>query len=905
MTCREHAAGRYATAYATAYTRRLNTGVPLAGPQVQGLFHELRRGSTEATRPQADDLYGEVQYAQNVLMRTSGPLVAQRLWLRGNAATAHADTSPPQDKHALMLMRRRAQAASETVKWFLTEQDTKPEYTTYIDESSTGTGYRYYGTSLDSARWHVVAHDLPRESAAAAYERLRRLRANVLDPNNTAPHVQFPYPDDHVTRATLGAIAANVRCGACQQYISPFVGAIHDCPNANMVFPDRYRLVPRRLLMPQTTADELFTHQPDMFQPPATPEPGRLEWFPQTRSVLTAATVRFPARCGKCYAPLAPGTGLYVVASGRRSERLRANGMVYVARNLADWAHSAMPVCPTCYTYYAREIADEPLRLIAAPMPYNTNETDELRASAAIANIQNVEEQTQDSIAYALTPENSSREVRCYHCERELPNAEDRVYIPRPFSTIPPVYCHECVRTQFPHHARNETARLEMPLPYVPETLTVRAPALPTDSVRRALAALTFISRPGDEINRGTQPDDAESPARQMAARYARRAHTQTPPPEPEPEREYPPVITTWANNPAPFQQIYRAAKTRYRAGDHTAPTFPELQNTPGGITGGLGAPDTGTTFGIELEFDFPNDYAPYNARQQFAAALYEANITDIDRVANWHYIGGSGEDRPGGSYIQTSRSWVLERDASVDDQNGERGVEVKSQILTDIPDTWESLGTVLRLAREHGAVPTSRCGMHLNIGAAGFPAHNVANHERLLRLSAAYDDVLIRLAHNPDAGQYHRGRSYCNPINVPPDGYRDVYHALAHAGHYSAINLGHLPHPDDPRHRRSSRIEMRIFDSSLDLGRIQAQTALALGLAAAAQHPHITIPEPERSGTHRQEYGNRQLTGDRWTSATSTFRSLVDTLATVGLNRPEHHEMFTWLFATGRWAAN
>lgn len=348
------------------------------------------------------------------------------------------------------------------------------------------------------------------------------------------------------------------------------------------------------------------------------------------------------------------------------------------------------------------------------------------------------------------------------------------------------------------------------------------------------------------------------------------------------------------------FQKLYDNIKERQEAG-LLSPVFPELDQTPGLITGGLALPNSGTTFGIELEFDFPYDEYPFNARQEFAYLLYQDCIAIDPNPNRWHFVGNVGADRPGGEFAVTPYNWSVERDSSVDGLNGERGVEIKSQILYDEPETWENIKRICEVATSLGGKPTSRCGLHVNIGVQGFPPDDTTAHMNLIKLAIAYDDTLVRLSHNPLSSETHRGRRYCLPISSPVENFQNVDQVRRYSNHYEMINFHNAPSLSSPL-TRSSRIEMRLFDSSLDPGRIQAQVALTLGLAAAARNNVQPGQGPEYAGSHRETYGTRKLSGARWEESTLSFRRLVDILASQGLNRPEHREMFTWLFAATRW---
>lgn len=360
------------------------------------------------------------------------------------------------------------------------------------------------------------------------------------------------------------------------------------------------------------------------------------------------------------------------------------------------------------------------------------------------------------------------------------------------------------------------------------------------------------------------------------------------------------PSTEGWLGNIDTFQDAYDKARERIEEGETRVPTLAGLENVPGGVTGGLAAPG-GMTFGIELEVDFPNDPYPYTARRVLAQRLYVEGISQSDEVNRWHFVGGEGQDRPGGEYDYDPNGWVCEFDRTVDDAEGQRGVEIKSQILHDEPRTWANLRRICEIVEELGGQATSRTGLHVNVGGADFDSNSPAQHNSLLRMSAAFDDTIIRMVNNPESGADHRGRGYCRPNYVPPSGFQYVSQAVSHADHYSAVNLGHMP-VEGERVRGDSRIEYRVFDSTLDPARIQASVNLALGLTKAALSGDDPGMDAMPAGTTREKFGARRLSGDKWDEATQPFRRLVDLLGRHGLNNAEHRAQFTHMFAVSRW---
>lgn len=350
------------------------------------------------------------------------------------------------------------------------------------------------------------------------------------------------------------------------------------------------------------------------------------------------------------------------------------------------------------------------------------------------------------------------------------------------------------------------------------------------------------------------------------------------------------------------FQELYDQAKANLRAGQRDVPSFPEWESQPGAVTGGL-AGEGGTTFGLEIEIDFPDDTYPYSKRDEFARMLFNEGIALQPEVSRWHYLGEEGANRPGGTFQETHLGWSVEYDRSVDDVGGHRGLEIKSQILRDTPDTWRTLRRICEVGRELGGKATKRTGVHVNIGSNWFPKDDPSTHLRLLRLMRTFDDTLIRLAHNPEIGPRHRGRQYCSPVSDPPSPARGmrVYEAKSYGGHYHSINLDHLP-DEYTSQASTSRVEFRPFDSSMDVGRIQMQTAISLGLAAAAHRGEEPLVPERLAGSTGRDFGRRALTGVPWEQATEPTRRLIRILQRSGLNSQEHLKQLSHMFAESKW---
>lgn len=361
----------------------------------------------------------------------------------------------------------------------------------------------------------------------------------------------------------------------------------------------------------------------------------------------------------------------------------------------------------------------------------------------------------------------------------------------------------------------------------------------------------------------------------------------------------------SYAENMSAFQSDWDEAKARFESGDHTLPYMTE------NVTNGLGARVGGRSVGIEIEVDFPSD-TTYEAKHRVAREIYEAGLSDSPEVRPWHWrarqTGHRGQPM-GGGYTDDPNMWSVEFDRSVDDVGGNRGCEIVSPIMYDEPHTWTNITKICEIVERHGGKVTPRTGLHVNVGAGDFD-HTVGNHNRLVGLANAYEDVIVRAAHNPASGANHRGREFCRPMTMPSEGFTSIREAQRSvdptnydgSSHRAMINLDHVPAEGSPV-VNSTRVEVRIFDGSLDPGRIQADIKMSLGLVNAAVRGVEVPRDAERAGTRRtQNVGAngrmRRLRGEQWENDTASCRRLVDTL----FSRAEDKKQFVYAFAASRW---
>jgi hypothetical protein len=355
-----------------------------------------------------------------------------------------------------------------------------------------------------------------------------------------------------------------------------------------------------------------------------------------------------------------------------------------------------------------------------------------------------------------------------------------------------------------------------------------------------------------------------------------------------------------YGQNMAAFQRSYDAAKERKARGE--APIAYLRENA----TGGLGARDGGRGFGVEIEFDLDHLTEPQKtiALVNIGNELHASGITTTPDQQRYHSTRGD--------YSQ----WRYERDRSVSG-------EIVSPILYDEPQTWERLEKVCEIVRRHGGKATTRTGSHVHVACDNYD-HNPRNHNNLLQLFKRNEDVVYRLAQNPEAGN-HRGTFYCTPNAVPARDYTSVAAVnSAFTSHRVGLNFGAVTGSN------SDHVEFRMWDGTLDPAAIQTQVKLSLAMTEAAFRADAGVfrGNSEPLGTHRQSStrtrtttrnqspaqvqvqvqvqgqggdtgtGEGRLSGEAWEQDTSSFRNFVDTLFT----RAQDKEQLTSLFAVTKW---
>ncbi|MGW1496885.1 amidoligase family protein, partial [Streptomyces sp. NPDC002402] len=300
------------------------------------------------------------------------------------------------------------------------------------------------------------------------------------------------------------------------------------------------------------------------------------------------------------------------------------------------------------------------------------------------------------------------------------------------------------------------------------------------------------------------------------------------------------------------------------------------------------GAREGGRGFGLEIEFDTDGDYDDREeALRAIAYDLYDAGLARDEYQHGYHSQQDSG-------YTDAANAWRLEEDCTV-------AGEIVSPILYDERQTWENLATVCEIVARHGGGASSQTGGHVHVGLHDYD-HDVANHHRLMQMYGDHEDVLFRLATNPNAPHFaHRGTHWCRRNTVPANGYRSLADVTSRARHGMAVNLSAA------RGARSDHGEFRLWDGSVNPATIQTQVNLSLGMVAAAVRQGDSSARggtPMALGSHREqlrEWGwraNQRLAPDALESNSRNFRRFVDEI----FHRRQEMEQATALFAVTRW---
>jgi Putative amidoligase enzyme len=335
-----------------------------------------------------------------------------------------------------------------------------------------------------------------------------------------------------------------------------------------------------------------------------------------------------------------------------------------------------------------------------------------------------------------------------------------------------------------------------------------------------------------------------------------------------------------WADDYSAFSAVYNEVK----ASDAEHPEY-RAEGLVGEFHKVGFLTELGRSFGLEIEIDFPQSRNYGTERSALARKMYEANLSTSPDVHSWHYAARRDNMNGTPGYSSDRNTWTVEFDRSVDDVGGARGCEIVSPILYNTPETWADVKTIIDFVKELGGEVNVRHGLHVNLGSRDFAGNDVF-HMSLVRALRRYDDLLIRIAHTPENGAWHRGRSYCTTAS---EGYANgnvgrymIQELMGYNGHHSIVNFTHSA-DTVTRAGASTRLEFRLFDGTLDVGRIQMNVMLSMAMmAAAARATEAPFEgESEAGGTHFDSRPGRarRLSGAEWRTDTERVREFVDFL--------------------------
>lgn len=340
------------------------------------------------------------------------------------------------------------------------------------------------------------------------------------------------------------------------------------------------------------------------------------------------------------------------------------------------------------------------------------------------------------------------------------------------------------------------------------------------------------------------------------------------------------------------FVEVFTRASETARTADTPAISY-QRENA----LGGMAQRGSGQAFGVELEYDFPREMSWTERRianERIGRELFETGLASAPGqlgygAARRHGFRDTHTDASGAS------TWSFERDGSVG------GGELVTPAMYDEPETWEKVDKAVEILRRNGAVTSRKAGAHVHVGTAGYNGDG-KKYTELARLMTQHEDVMLRIAADPNRGT-HRNNTYTSPLSsVPVDGFNDVQQAKRwQGGRGRALNLGGVSAEAD---HSKDHVEFRIFDATLNPGAIQAQIRTAVAMTNAAARIAGDTPtkrDKELAGSHAQRAsvrGRRRLTREDILEDTATFRSLLDTL----FSRKQDKDQLIEVFAHTKW---
>ncbi len=352
----------------------------------------------------------------------------------------------------------------------------------------------------------------------------------------------------------------------------------------------------------------------------------------------------------------------------------------------------------------------------------------------------------------------------------------------------------------------------------------------------------------------------------------------------------------SYSEDYAAFKRDYASAQAQVAGKNGTASIVPYIKEN---ALGGMATRESGQAFGMEIEYEFPSNWSysrRLEANERIGLALREANLTPTEVQQAYHQAARNGyTDKHVND--EGKGTWSWEEDGSV------TGGELVTPGMYDEPETWEKLEKAVNIIKENGGIATLGAGAHVHVGT-GFYGGDPKKYGELARLMTQHEDVMFRLAQNPERGNHRQGHYTAPLAEAPLAGWANVtdlsrwQNGRTRVLNFQGVDLWGENQNDHP--------EFRIFDSTLDVGVMQTQIKMSVAMTHAAARNASdevggTVRKKEPVGSHftlAKLRGRRKPTEDEVKEDTGTFRSFVDTL----FSRAEDKKQMTALFASTKW---
>lgn len=326
----------------------------------------------------------------------------------------------------------------------------------------------------------------------------------------------------------------------------------------------------------------------------------------------------------------------------------------------------------------------------------------------------------------------------------------------------------------------------------------------------------------------------------------------------------------SYTDDPARFTATVRDIWAAEERGEEPVPLIIGTADSPAMY--GFGAD---RQFGVEIEFD----RSAIQTADLVGAELYRQEFTRSPRQTGYHSAARGGYSE------SLTRGWTFEHDASV------TGGELVTPVMRDTPQTWERLQQACRIITDNGGLASRNTGSHITIGAPE-QAGQAARMTRFLRHFHHHQADLHVMA----AAGRGRGQGYAQYMPAPPlEGYTRM--GSLPNERYQFVNLAHVARRSTDSGASSSRIEFRLWDGSVQAGRIQAQVRMSAAMLDYATHNRDLAFNAD------QRAGGSNLNPDHadFADRTAQVRHLIDSM----FRRDEDKAQAAALWAAGLRARN